>query len=234
MNKIIIFMRGVAPDRILNQAALHDAVDRFADNNPTSIAGVHVNHVNTPPKNLPYRPPSDPNAGKEPEYDIIVELWTEETSQIASDRLKAHLSMVTGSFHAYAVRPSRIYDRRTFLRGTPSAGIKLIGRLMFHADMSDSAVRRSWSLHAALAAKVHVGSAIYIQNWVDSALCIDCPPTRGMPIMHFPSDEDFYQRFVDSPRGMEEIIQDTSHFVAGGPRFYTTEHILRANSANMP
>jgi hypothetical protein len=26
---------------------------------------------------------------------------------------------------------------------------------------------------------------------------------------------------------MQEIIQDTSHFVAGGPRSYTTEYIIR-------
>ena len=39
--------------------------------------------------------------------------------------------------------------------------------------------------------------------------------------------EDFFEAFVDSPRGMQEIIQDTSHFVAGGPRSYTTEYIIR-------
>ncbi len=234
MNKTICFMRGATTDRLENQKRLLDSTEAFLRKESESIAGLHFNLVIPPPPNLPYRPPSDPTAGKEPEYDAIIETWSDAASRVIADRLKQHCEKVLETFHAYAVSPTRIYDRKPFHRGTPSAGIKLIGRLMFHADMPDTAARRSWGLHAPLAARVHVGSAIYIQNWVLSALGDDCPPTRGMPIMHFPSDKDFFEGFVDSPRGMEEIIQDTSHFVAGGPRFYTTEHILRASPSAMP
>ncbi len=210
--------------------AFQTAVLKSADEGLDAMIGaeaLNVNLVRMPPANLPYRPPSDPTAGKTPEYEVIIEAWSTRPAAELAERLATALAGQTDALHAYAVTDTLIYDRKPFPRGRPSSGIKLIGRLMFHADMPDSAVRRSWGLHAGLAARVHVGSAIYVQNWVDAALGADCPPARGMPIMHFPSDRDFFEGFVDSPRGMDEIIQDTSHFVAGGPRFYTTEHIIR-------
>jgi len=230
LNKVMAFLRA---DASLGREAYQAAVLKSADERLDAMIGaeaLNVNFVRMPPDNLPYRPPSDPNAGKPPEYDVIIEAWTAGSAAQLSERLVTALGDQTAALHAYAVTATQIYNRRNFPRGRPSEGIKLIGRLMFHADMPDSAVRRSWGLHAGLAARVHVGSAIYVQNWVDAALGADCPPARGMPIMHFPSDRDFFEGFVDSPRGMDEIIQDTSHFVAGGPRFYTTEHIIRANA----
>jgi hypothetical protein len=186
-----------------------------------------INLVGLPPDNLPYRPPNDATVGQAPEYDVIAEIWgTRNPLDIARDFRRA-VGDRASVFHAYAVTATEIYHRRDFHRGQPSAGIKLIGRLMFHADMPDSAVRRSWALHAGLAARVHVGSARYVQNWVDQLLLDTSPAARGIPIMHFPSEQDFFEAFVDSPRGMQEIIQDTSHFVAGGPRSYTTEYIIR-------
>jgi len=228
LNKVMAFLRsGASTGREAFQASVLES----ADTGLGAMIGaeaLNVNLVRMPSANLPYRPPGDPTAGMAPEYDLIIEAWSTGAPAQLSERLRTALGGQTSVLHAYAVTDTRIYDRRPFRRGRPSEGIKLIGRLMFHADMPDTAVRRSWRLHAGLAARVHVGSAIYVQNWVDAALSADCPPTRGMPIMHFPSDRDFFEGFVDSPRGMEEIIQDTSHFVAGGPRFYTTEHVIRA------
>lgn len=194
---------------------------------PLRDEAMHVNLVRPPPEPLPYRPPSDASIGQPPEYDAIVEVWGSRASgEIASD-LRDALADTVSACHAYAVTATQIYQRQAFPHGQPTAGVKLIGRLMFHADMPDSAARRSWTLHAALAERVHIGSVSYVQNWVDQALTPTCPPTRGMPIMHFPTEQTFLHSFVDSPRGMQEILQDTAHFVAGGPRFYTTEHVIR-------
>ncbi len=189
-------------------------------------AALTVNLVLLPPENLPYRPPSDPDAGKVPEYDVIVEAWSETPPADLAIRLGQLVFPLAEIIHPYAVTDTIIYDRRPFPRGQPSDGIKLIGRLMFHADLPDSAAKRSWSLHAPLAARVHVGSAIYVQNWVETALSEGCPAARGIPVMHFPTERDFLEGFFDSPRGLEEILQDTSHFVASGPRFYTTEYVI--------
>jgi hypothetical protein len=231
MHKVVTFLRAAQDlDRERFQELLLDIADSGRSEG-FGAAAVTINLVRMPPANQPYRPPSDPTAGGMPEYDVILETW----SPVAGDAPVRDLQKaITGKYsacHAYAVTETKIYDRQLFPRGRPSAGIKLIGRLMFHADMPDSAARRSWRLHAGLAARVHVGSARYVQHWVDAALNSDCPPARGLPLMHFPTEADFYERFVDSPRGMEEILQDTAHFVASGPRFYTTEYILRAAAA---
>lgn len=231
MNKVVTYLRA-APglDRERFQTAVLDiAVAPQAD--ALAAGGLIVNLVRLPPADLPYRPPSDTTAGAVPEYDIIVENWGRGTASAAAVELRRALAGRFESCHSYAVTETVIYDRREFSRGRPSAGIKLIGRLMFHADLPDSAAKRSWGLHARLAARVHTGSARYVQHWVDAPLDAACPPARGLPLMHFPSDEDFFDRFVDSPRGMEEILQDTSHFVSSGPRFYTTEYIIRAPAA---
>lgn len=129
--------------------------------------------------------------------------------------------------HSYGVEPRLIFDRGAERRVGTSPGYKLFGRLMFHADMPDSAARRSWTLHAGLAERVHIGASRYVQNWVIEPLSADCPPTRGMPEMSFPSEGDLVDRFFDSDRGREEILQDTAHFVAAGPRFYAIENVVR-------
>ncbi len=228
MNKIVAFMRAApASARETFQNDILTMANAGLDEIIGAVA-LHVNLVLLPPPNLPYRPPSDPGVGKPPEYDVIVEAWSTAEASAVAQRLHKAMIGKTSVIHAYAVTHKQIYNRKAFSRGRPSAGIKLMGRLMFHADLPDTAAMRSWGLHAPLAARVHVGSAIYVQNWVLGALSADCPPARGIPIMHFPTDVDFFDGFVDSPRGMQEILQDTSHFVASGPRFYTTEHIIRA------
>lgn len=227
MNKIMVFLRSALDTgrEDFQQTMLTLARDGLAG--PLGNEAMTVNLVRMPPDNLPYRPPSDPTAGQTPEYDVIFEVWGQRNgSEIARD-LQQAVAGKASVFHAYAVTATPIYQRHPFPRGQPSQGIKLIGRLMFHADLSDSAARRSWAQHAGLAERVHVGSVLYVQNWVDAALADHCPPARGMPIMFFPTEQAFFEQFVDSPRGMQEIIQDTSHFVASGPRFYTTEYTIR-------
>ncbi len=227
MNKVMVFLRtapAVSRDDF-QQSMLSKARAGLAA--PLASEAMAVNLVRMPPDNLPYRPPSDSRTGLTPDYDVIVEIWSPRSATAVAGDFREALADRVSVFHAYAVTETLIYHRRGFPQGEPSTGVKLIGRLMFHVDMPDSAVRRSWALHAVLAGRVHTGSARYVQNWVDEALSDPCPPTRGIPIMHFPTEREFLEQFVDSPRGMEEILQDTAHFVAGGPRFYTTEYIIR-------
>jgi hypothetical protein len=227
LNKVMLFLRAAptAPRDDFQQSILWMA--RAGLVGPLASEAMTVNLVRMPPDNLPYRPPSDSRVGLTPDYDAIVEIWSPRSASAVAGDVRDSLADRVSVFHAYAVTETLIYHRRGFPQGQPSTGVKLIGRLMFHADMPDSAVRRSWSLHAVLAGRVHTGSARYVQNWVDEALTDPCPPTRGIPIMHFPTEREFQEQFVDSPRGMQDILQDTAHFVAGGPRFYNTEYIVR-------
>ena len=227
MNKVMVFLRGASdrPRLDFQQSLL--ALTRTGLPEPLGREPMTLNLVLEPPDNLPYRPASDTSIGQPPVYDVIAELWSPRGAAQVSAELRLAVGHQASVYHAYAVTATEIYHRQDFRRGQPSQGVKLISRLMFHADMPDSAVRRSWGLHARLAARVHVGSARYVQNWVDQSLVEDGPPARGIPIMHFPGEQAFCEGFVDSPRGMQELLQDTAHFVAGGPRSYTTEYIVR-------
>jgi len=120
--------------------------------------------------------------------------------------------------HAWSVEPTVGYSRAPY--GNDNEALTLVGRLMFHGDLPDSAARRSWALHAGLAERVHIGACHYVQNWVLEALVPDCPPTRGLPELRFPDEAAAVERFFDSERGRMEILQDTAHFVACGPRLY--------------
>lgn len=170
--------------------------------------------VAPPPEGLPYRPAGSPAPEASwRDYDAVLLL---DGIHRAPDwaRLDVSLSVV----HAYAVEARQMFERGDPAR-EPEA-ITLLGRLMFHADLPDSAARRSWSLHAPLAERVHVGATGYIQNWVVASLSPDCPHARGLPQMRWPDERTLVARFFDSARGHAEILQDTAHFIASGPRFY--------------
>ena len=187
--------------------------------------GIVIDRIVPPPAGLPYRPTSDLTGGAH-QYDAIISLHGNDAAlrQLEwNDMLGSAPDMV----HSYAVEARLVFDRGAPRQVGTSAGFKLFGRLMFHADMPDSAARRSWALHAGLAERVHVGASRYVQNWVVEMLTPGCPETRGMPEMSFPSEADLIDRFFDSDRGRDEILQDTAHFVAWGPRFYAIEQVVR-------
>ena len=179
------------------------------------------------PRDFPYQPASDKAStmiGAVPRYEAIVESWhPAATVPALTARWHRLLGELACEIHPYHVDEQHVMDRR---RPVETQRRTLISLLMFHADLPDSAARRSWKLHAALVDKVHIGATRYVQNWVIAALDTSCPPARGIPQLHFPTHEDLAQRFFDSPRGRDEILQDTSHFVQSGPRLYTVEHPL--------
>lgn len=133
---------------------------------------------------------------------------------------------------AYRITPTVIKDDGTITAGRPSTGIKYLRGLVFHSDLPETALRRSWARHALLAVDVHVGASRYVQWWVDALLSPDAPRIGGIAELHFRSDADLAGGFFDSPRGMREIVQDTGHFIAGGlPRLFCRDHVLMPASS---
>jgi hypothetical protein len=129
--------------------------------------------------------------------------------------------------HAYRVTRNVIKDDGVIVDGRPSTGIKYLRGLIFHQDLPESAVRRSWARHAPLAVEVHVGASRYVQWWVDEHLSRDAPKIGGIAERHFATGQALAERFFDSPRGMKEIVQDTGHFIAGGPpRLFARDHVF--------
>jgi hypothetical protein len=185
---------------------------------------VVIDKIEPAPEDLPYRPPSA--SGIVADYDAIVSL-TGPASVVEAVDWTAMLGGAVAVAHGYAVEETPVFDRGAARGLGRTPGTKLFGLLLFHPDLLDSAARRSWAIHAGLAGRVHVGASRYAQNWIIRPLSPDGPQARGMPEMQFPTTEDLIERFFDSDRGRDEILQDTAHFVARGPRFYCTEHVLR-------
>ncbi len=118
-------------------------------------------------------------------------------------------------------------DEQPYRVGERSPGIKYMGRLMFHADLPDSAVMRSWNLHVGLALRVHAGASKYVRNFVTARQGENIPPTRAITELHFRSREDMLTRFFDGEHGKQEVLHDLAHFVAEGHRFYCSEYVLK-------
>jgi hypothetical protein len=169
----------------------------------------------------------DDSAERRAPYDAVL--------QVECAQVKGGLRTAAGHarwkhralWHEFRITKTTIKDDGRVRTGRPSNGIKMIHPLRFHADMPDSAVRRSWANHANLAVKVHRGASRYCQNWVEERLDSRAPPYRGASELHFPSLEELVEGYFDSPRGRDEIVQDIGHFIVGRPpRIFTHEHVL--------
>jgi hypothetical protein len=133
--------------------------------------------------------------------------------------------------HIYRVARNVVKDDGSILDGRPSNGIKYLRGLIFHEDLPETAVRRSWARHALLAVEVHEGASRYVQWWVEEHLSHDAPKIGGIAELHFATDTALEERFFDSPRGMKEIAHDLGHFVAGGPpRLFARDYVYGSYS----
>lgn len=221
MKHFVFLSAGGVENRAAFQQAGFRALSEWSQELPSS-ARLIVNVVGDRPERLPYRPTVETG----PHFDLIVEAedlngsgaWLARLSNIVPDAARRDV---------YLVDPIVELDRQPEKSIGVSPGIKYIGLLEFHADLPDSAARRSWGIHANLAVDVHVGMDKYVRNWVVEAPTPNCKPARGISELHFPSEEAITDRFFDSERGMREILHDTSHFVASGARSFVSEHVLR-------
>ena len=143
------------------------------------------------------------------------------------DGLSAELSEWADLQHSYRVTRQVIKDDGMIADGRPSTGIKYLRGLIFHGDMPESAIRRSWTHHASLAVEVHVGASRYVQWWVEERLSPDAPDIDGIAELHFATEKALVDGFFDSPRGMKAIAHDLGHFVAGGPpRLFARDYVF--------
>ena len=130
--------------------------------------------------------------------------------------------------HSYRVTRQVIKDDGRIADGRPSTGIKYLRGLIFHQDMPESAIRRSWTHHASLAVEVHVGASRYVQWWVEEHLSPDAPNIGGIAELHFATESALVEGFFESQRGMKAIAHDLGHFVAGGPpRLFARDYAFR-------
>ncbi len=185
-----------------------------------------VNLAHQGPEEL--RRPSD-STDPRARYDLVTQMWFDTIPEAKStlDDVAVELSAWADQRYSYGVSDTVVLDRRVNHSGSNS-GIKVMRGIFFFDDMPNSAARRSWTLHARLALKVHVGMSSYVQHWVEEKLSPNAPAIRGISELYFASRDDLVERYYDSERGRDEILQDTSHFIQDQlPRVYATEYVLR-------
>ncbi len=188
--------------------------------------GRHVVNLTEPgPEELrlPHDSP-DPND----RYDVVAQLaCTPAGFNAAFATMRAELAIWADVLHAYRVSDTVVLDKEPAPPGS-LRGFKLLRELLFHEDLSDAAAKRCWAHHARLALKVHVGMTRYVQHWIEERLSPGSPPVRGISELYFPTREDLVQRYYESPRGRDEIVHDTAHFIERRlPRVYSREHVLK-------
>jgi hypothetical protein len=162
-------------------------------------------------------------------YDVVAQLACPPAGfHAVLETMRADLATRADVLHAYRVSDTVVLDKEPAAdKALP--GFKLLRELLFHEDLSDAAAKRCWAHHAKLALKVHVGMTRYVQHWIEERLSPDSPPVRGISELYFPTREELVQRYYESPRGREEIVHDTAHFIERRlPRVYSREHLLKS------
>ena len=158
-----------------------------------------------------------------PPYDAAILRSDDEPSDTSPGGLDEWADLE----HTYRVARKVIKDDGLIVDGLPSTGIKYLRGLIFHEDLPESAIRRSWARHAPLAVEVHVGASRYVQWWVEEHLSANAPKIGGIAELHFATNDALAERFFDSPRGMKEVAHDLGHFVAGGPpRLFARDYVF--------
>ncbi len=192
-----------------------------------SIQRLIVNLAVPAPANGPY---GTDESLEGDDFDVVLQLWFNqpEESQSVMQSLERDFLERADSWHGYRITDTEVINRTLPTRDGPTPGLKLIRGLYLFDDLPDTAAKRMWSHHSALAVKVHVGLSRYARHWVDEVLTVGSPAIRGLSDLHFPSEEALRERYFDSPRGREEIWHDIGHFIKSGTkRFYGQEWILK-------
>jgi len=165
------------------------------------------------------------------DFDVVLQSWVPSLAawEKSFRPFEVELSEVCAKRFDFRISERTIRHESALLRpGRPTPGYKLMRGLVFHADLGAAAARRQWLHHADLAVRVHLGVARYTQHWVEESLSAGAPAIGGFSDLHFPSLDAMRDRYFDSPRGRQEIIHDTGHFIASGSkRFYGEEHVFK-------
>lgn len=200
-----------------------------------SVLQLFADIVGPVPEGMPWRRPDEasPVPDEQP-YDVVIEAWFETRAEAlaAADRLPQALGQELAALDCFVVDEFIEKERPVPAGIGQTPGLKYIGLCSFHDDLPDSAARRSWKQHVGLALVVHAGMAKYVRNWVEEAPAVSpaLQDVRGIVELHFDSLSDLQQRWFDSDRGRQEIIQDVGHFLKGATRMFAVQHVLEINT----
>jgi hypothetical protein len=185
-----------------------------------------VNLTETGPQELRTMHDSDDPQAR---YDVVTQLWCHALSEVraaSARQLTDELLDWVDIHNSYRVQERLVLDRSN-TQASRQSGFKLLRELIFFDDLSDAAAKRCWAHHGELALKIHVGMSCYAQLWVEETLSAAPLPTRGISELFFPTRDDLVERYYESPRGREQVLHDTGHFIQKRlPRVYSHEHVV--------
>jgi uncharacterized protein (TIGR02118 family) len=211
MHKQVVLIRGRAQqDRAQFQAWYRDwAMEQFA-----ADLGLERWVVN-----LDGRDPSAPQR-----YDVVSEIWgSNATLAAAEDALRQ-----TGRADVILA-----YDVEEWCEkgeapepGNMSPGVKVIGCVAAFVGMDLGKVLAHWNAHVPLALDIHVGISRYVRNWVTRRPHSEAPDYFGFPMLYFPTEKDFRERYFRSEEARALHAADIGQFVGSAVKLTTTEHVL--------
>lgn len=185
-----------------------------------SMQGLHRYVVNLPD------PDSDPDPDTEAPFDAVTELTVDSAAGLFDPRrafisdaaatqvLNDHASFL-GTMHAYRVteRVVKDYDR-TWPEGERSPGVKYVSLMQRAPGLSPEEFDAYWrDRHTPIALAHHGGMWKYVHNVVREPMTPDAPPLDGMVEMHFPTVDDFRERFFTPPESMALVLEDAYRFM---------------------
>jgi uncharacterized protein (TIGR02118 family) len=123
------------------------------------------------------------------------------------DELVRRMPELTGGLTALWVH------ERVKLDGERVSDVKAVYFAQRREQSTRAEFDRHWdTLHAPLALTHHIGMCRYVQNAVVTQAGELLPEVDGVAELWFPTMEDFRERLIDSPEGMEIIRRDIERF----------------------
>jgi uncharacterized protein (TIGR02118 family) len=173
-----------------------------------------------------------PNFNRSP-YDGITALYFREldeflsyyASQKRDEQLMAQEDKLLKKTHVYHLEEVVHWDNlKARTEGVTSPGFKIIPFSCRNPHLSREEFAEHYrNVHSSLAREHHPGIGRYVQNFVQAALSADAPEIDAVAELHFPSLEDYRDRFYARTESPKIIGKDVASFVD-----FTKSHYLTA------
>jgi hypothetical protein len=163
----------------------------------------------------------DPAKG-DADFDVVSELWGDPSACAAVHASDAFLKM--GRALEYSVEE---FVEKGACDPSHSSGVKVIGCVLPVIGHTREQTRSYWDAHVPLALDVHVGISRYVRNWVIAAKP-DLPGFFGFPMLYFPTEADFRERYFGPGDARKRHAADIGQFVGRAVKLISTEHAVGA------
>jgi uncharacterized protein (TIGR02118 family) len=162
-----------------------------------------------------------PNFKRSP-YDGITALYFRELDEFLSDYnsqkqnelLTAQEEKLLSETHVYHLEEVVHWDNLKARReGVPSPGFKILPFSCRNPHLFREEFAEHYrNVHSSLAREHHPGVGRYVQNFVQATLSTDAPEIDAFAELHFPSFEDYRDRFYARAESPRIIGKDVTSF----------------------